>query len=284
MNRSPQTSRPIPVHAWPRAAAGGGIRGQASWIVRRAAAVVHGAAMLAVLLLSPSSYATPGARRAVVIRLYLATITDLVTFVLLSTGVSSVLVLLVATAAQSYGLSAFALEGIVRVLLLELIPLLAAVFVLVEVTLPGAALLALRRSEGLAHDRARERADQREHALRRAALPRAFAGMFVPLILCVIASWIALALAYLLLYGATPWALQGFGRVIGKVFDPVVGIVWTLKTMAFSVAVSLLPIAAALAPTGSRRPDPVDLTLTMLVRTGALLLLIELLALLGIYA
>ncbi len=60
-------------------------------------------------------------------------------FLLLSTGLSGVLVRLIASAARVYGLAPLGLERIVRVLLLELPPLLSAVFVLVEVTLPAAA-------------------------------------------------------------------------------------------------------------------------------------------------
>lgn len=281
----PQAPRSAETYERPRAFDFDSVFAQLDERGQRALAVGQRAAMLAVLLLSPSTYATQRARRRFAIRIYCSTTTGLLTFLLLSTSMSGVLVLLVASAARGYGLSPFALEGIVRVLLLELIPLLAAVFVLVEVTLPAAALLSMRRSGSrLHHLRMQPTRGYGDDVLREAALPRALAGMVAPLVFSVIASWIALAIGYLTLYGSTPWALQSFARVLGKVFEPAVAIVWSLKTIAFSVALSLLPIAAAIAPPCDRRVDPVDLTLTTLVRTGALLLLIELIALLAIYA
>ncbi len=270
---------------WPRAPGVGGVFARLGARGRRAGVVAQRAAMLAALLLSPSTYATHRARRRFAIRIYRATTTGLLTFLLLSTSMSGVLVWLVASAARAYGLSPLALEGIVRVLLLELIPLLAAVFVLVEVTLPAAALLSMRRTGGgLQLQRMEPLPRYDDEALRVAALPRALAGMFAPLVFCVLASWLTLALGYLTLYGTTPWALQRFARVLGNVFEPAVAIVWSLKTIAFSVALSLLPIAAAITSPRDQRADPVDLTLTTLVRTGALLLVIELIALLAIYA
>ncbi len=286
MNSStPSAPRSAATNERLRALPVGPVPAQLNARAHRAMVVVQRAAMLAVLLLSPSTYATHRARRRFVIRIYRSTTTGLLTFLLLSTSMSGVLVLLFASAARGFGLSPFALEGIVRVLLLELIPLLAAVFVLVEVTLPAAALLSVRRAGSPLHPVGTLPAHGRgDDMLREAALPRALAGMVAPLVFCVIASWIALALAYLILYGTTPWALQGFARVLGNVFEPAVAIVWSFKIIAFSVGLSLLPIAAAITPPRNQRVDPVDLTLTTLVRTGALLLLIELIALLAIYA
>lgn len=284
-SRSPRSPHGAHPRGLPRTFDAGAAIGPLAARGRRAVVVVQQAAMLAVLLLSPSTYAAHRTRRRFAVRIYRSTTRGLVTFLLLSTGLSGVLVQLIASTMRAYGLAPLALEGIVRVLLLELLPLLAAVFVLVEVTLPAAALLSLRRAgSGRQGGRLQTLQENGPDALRWAALPRALAGMLAPLALCMVASWIALALAYLTLYGATPWALQGFAHVLGGVFEPVVAVVWLLKTIGLGVASSLLPIAAAITPPHGQWVDPIDLTLTTLVRSGALLLLIELVSLLAVYA
>ncbi len=99
------------------------------------------------------------------------------------------------------------------------------------------------------------------------------AGMVAPLLLCVSASWVALLPAYRRLYGAAPWALQAFARVLGGVIEPIAACVWTLKTIAFGAALLLLPIAAATTPPRGQRVDPIDLRLTTQVRTSVLLVI-----------
>ena len=248
-----------------------------SRLVRGGRGVVWVAALLAAALLSPPSYANARARRAFVLRAYRSLLGALPAFLLLSSCLSSVLMWVVATAAQEYGLSRFALEVIVRVLVIELVPLLAALFVLVEVTLPAAAGLVMRGA-GSGHARADEGPPG-------AALPHALAGLIAPLVLSVLASWIALALGYLELYGTNPWALHSFARTLGNLFEPRVALLLVLKLCAFSATVSLLPIAAALlAQRPGPRADAADFTLTTLIRCAALLLLVELLALLAGYA
>ena len=276
MSRSPSVKRLFDPSAQAAAAQSGGSGSGIAELVRGGCDVVWFAAVLAVLLLSPSTYADAAARRTFVIRGHLAVTSALLSFVLLSSCMSGVLVRVVVVAAQDYGLSQFALGGIVRVLLLELIPLLAALFVLVEVSLPAAAALSLRhagRRPGLTHG-----------GLRRAVLPHALAAFIAPLILSVLASWIALVLGYLVLYGVTPWALGGFSRVLGNVFEPVVITLLVLKLIVFSLVVALLPIAAACVAPARQHGDAADFTLTTLIRVGALLLLIELLSLLAGYA
>ncbi|HPG80883.1 MAG TPA: ABC transporter permease, partial [Piscinibacter sp.] len=83
---------------------------------------IHLAALLTVLALSPASYA-PENRRAMARHLYLGTTQSLAWFTLLSLLISIVVIRIVLVTAVSYGLSQYALEMVVRVLVLELIPL-----------------------------------------------------------------------------------------------------------------------------------------------------------------
>jgi hypothetical protein len=73
------------------------------------------------------------------------TVPNLAWYGVLSALVSLVLIRIVVVTSQSYGLSRFALEMVVRVLVLELIPLCAAAFVALRTTLPAGLELAQRR-------------------------------------------------------------------------------------------------------------------------------------------
>ena len=89
-------------------------------------------AQFAVLMLSvaltPATYGR--ANRPVLARHLVAdTVPNLAWFGVLSALVSLVLIRIVVVTSLSYGLSRFALEMVVRVLVLELIPLTAAAFV-----------------------------------------------------------------------------------------------------------------------------------------------------------
>src|SRR3990167_9147552 len=89
-----------------------------------------------VLVLSPSSYGK-GTRRALARHLYLDTAPVLLGFTVLAALISLVLTRIVVVTALSYGLSRYALEMVIRVLVLELIPLTAALFVAMRCTIPN---------------------------------------------------------------------------------------------------------------------------------------------------
>jgi phospholipid/cholesterol/gamma-HCH transport system permease protein len=59
-------------------------------------------------------------------------------------------------------------------------------------------------------------------------------------------STIVLVLAYLNVYGLSPWGLADYTRTVGRVFDPVVSIGFALKTVLFGFAVAVIPTAAIL--------------------------------------
>ena len=55
-----------------------------------------------------------------------------------------------------------------------------------------------------------------------------------------------LVLAYLNVYGLSPWGLADYTRTVGRVFDPAVTIGFVFKTVAFGLAVAVIPTAAIL--------------------------------------
>ena len=135
--------------------------------------VVFIGAQVAVLAFSPSSYG-PAARRAVLRHVYYAAGPGLPGFTALMALFNVVLIRILVVTAFSYGLTQYALDAVVRVLVLELIPLIAALFVAVEYTIPGGSeLYKLRRAGALDAMRARG-VDPLSHEV----LPRVLAGMF----------------------------------------------------------------------------------------------------------
>ncbi len=239
--------------------------------------VIHLGAVLLVLALSPSSYAARH-RRALARQVVLGTAPTLAWFTLLSAFLSVVLIRIVIVTAQSYGLSQYALEMVVRVLVLELIPLAGALFVALRYSLPaGAELVGLRRRLGL------DTAGMRSPAmLAGELLPRVLAGVFAVLMLAAVSCVVALVIAYVSIHGLTPWALSGYTRTVGHIFNPAVVLIFSLKTLAFSATVALIPIASAVydAPPGASRTR---VELRALVRMFVLLLLVELVSLMGNY-
>ena len=241
-------------------------------------------ALAAIILsqaLSPGSYQGDN-RVAIERQLVTGTGQNVLWFSVLCALISIVLIRIVVVTAVSYGLSRFALEMVVRVLVLELIPLTAAIFVALRCTLPDGVELAELRARGELNALAEHGIDP----IRREALPRVLAGIFLVWMLVSVSCIISLLLAYFTIYGFTPWAFSGYTRVVGQVFSPAVSVILVLKTLFFSVAVSLIPMAAALydnvaAPLHSRSKAARELA--SMVRLFAVILLIEVASIVGNY-
>lgn len=237
-------------------------------------------AVLVVLAASPSSWRHPW--RGVIAReVWLGSAPLLLGFGLISTLLSVVIIRIVLVTAHSYGLSQYALEMVVRVLVLELIPLTAALFVALRVSLPVAVELAELRAAGL-----RDAPSNDPAMLRREVLPRAAGGFFAVLMLAALSSVICLVLAYLLVHGLSPWGLDRYTRLVGRVFDPAVTLIFTLKTLGLAAAVSLIPAGTALQqrPGNPGASSRALFELRALVRMFFAILLIELASLAGNYA
>jgi phospholipid/cholesterol/gamma-HCH transport system permease protein len=240
--------------------------------------IVHLGALLLVLALSPSSYRGPQ-RLGIARHVVAATAPVLLWFTLLSAITSLVITRIVLVTAESYGLSQYALEMVVRVLVIELIPLTAALFVALRWAVPGAAALARLRREGRLGDQRRAGID----TLRTEVLPRAVAGIFAVLLLATVSGVVTLVLAYLLAHGFSPWGLEGYTRLVGRVFHPTVTLVFAIKSAALAVAVSIIPLGSALHDPQAA-PVAASAELQGLVRLAAAVLVIEVLSLMVNYA
>ncbi len=209
------------------------------WLAR-AGRTLHFAAMMLSLAMSPSTYRRDN-RDAIAKQLVTGLGANLLWFTVLCALVSVVLIRIVVVTALGYGLSKFALEMVVRVLVLELIPITAAVFVALRCTLPDGVELAEMRRRG----ELQSLQGQAIEPMQREVLPRVMAGVFSVLMLVAVSCVMSLGLAYLNIYGFTPWGFGGYTRVVGQVFSPAVSIILVMKTLAFSLAVSLIPMASA---------------------------------------
>jgi len=235
--------------------------------------VLYLGAQIMVLAASPSSY-SPANRLLLARHVVLATAPILLWFTLLCALATLVITRIVVVTALSYGLSQYALQLIIRVLVLELIPLGAALFVALRSTIASSAELAEMRLRG-------ELASMPD-PLRQEAMPRALAGVFASVTLAALSCVVALVLAYLAVYGFTLSALPAYTRLFGQVFNPAVTLIFVLKTLFFSLAVALMPIASALydeAPAGLRH----GAELRALARMFVVILLIEMVSLVGNY-
>jgi phospholipid/cholesterol/gamma-HCH transport system permease protein len=198
-------------------------------------------------------------------------------FTLLSSLICMVIARIVVVTALTYGLTQYALEMLVRVLVIELIPLTAALFVAVRCTIPHGAEVAVLRQRGVLRAQLARGIDPR----RREVLPRAVAGLFSVALLAVLAGVVALVIAYLVTYGFTTWALAGYTRTVGRVFEPTMVVVFLLKTLMFALAIVLVPLGSALYDATRSR---IGAEVRALVRLFALLLLIEAFSLAANYA
>ena len=123
---------PIPHHAMPAELAGAARHLVAGWW-----GIVRLGALLLDMALSRATYSRENWRR-----LALHIVQDagpmLAGFTVLTTLISLILIRIVLVTALSYGLTQYALEMVVRVLVLELIPLTAALFAALRCTIPNA--------------------------------------------------------------------------------------------------------------------------------------------------
>ena len=198
-------------------------------------------ALALVMVLSAATYDATN-RKTIARQIYITTWQILPWFTLLSALISLVLIRIVVVTATSYGLSRYALDMVVRVLVLELIPLIAALFVTLRCALavnaPVAGIHIPRDLDVLGGgdtDRIRDE-----------LVPRLIAYAFSVVTMVVASSLVTLVLAYVGVYGLSPWGVGNYTRTVGQIFDLPVALGFALKVVFFSLAVAVIPIKASL--------------------------------------
>lgn len=213
--------------------------GTARWMLGWWDIVFFGAQAL-VMGLSPSSYRADTAR-ILARHIYQSIGSILPWYTVLTALISLVMTRIVVVTALSYGLSQYALEMVVRVLVLELLPMSAALFVALRYMAPVSSDIATLQRESQS---ASWREDQT--VLRDELMPRVLAGVVSVLTLTAVSALVALLIAYLVVYGLSPWGFDAYTRMVGRVFSPAVALGFAVKSLLFSLAVGVIPVAAAL--------------------------------------
>ncbi len=193
-----------------------------------------------VIALSPSSYRAHTA--GIVARhIYLSVGSILPWYSVLAAVVSLVITRIVVVTALSYGLSQYALEMVVRVLVLELLPISAAIFVALRYMAPiSSDIVTMQRESHLASWR------DDQTVLRDELMPRVLAGVVSVLTLTAVSAVLALLIAYVVVYGLSPWGFDAYTRMVGRVFGPAIALGFAVKSLLFSLAVGVIPIAASM--------------------------------------
>lgn len=246
------------------------------WATAWARITFFGSVMV-VRALSPRSYG-PQTRYNLAKHVYVDTAPILGWFTVLIALFTLIITRIVIATSAAYGLSQYALEMVIRVLVVELIPLTAALFVALRCTIPsGAALVEMRR---IGHFRTLRR--QHLDPIEVEVLPRLLAGVFSCITLAALSCIVAGILAYLGVYGFTSAGSDAYTHMAGRVFEPAFTFVFCLKTFFFALAVSVIPMASGLnniEDDGSRE----SAALQGLVRMFGVLLVLEALSLVGNY-
>ncbi|GAB3771552.1 hypothetical protein GCM10028796_40570 [Ramlibacter monticola] len=248
------------------------VRWAAAW-----ARITFFGSVMVVRAFSPRSYG-PETRYNLARHVYIDTAPILGWFTVLIALFTLIITRIVIVTSENYGLSQYALEMVVRVLLVELIPLTAALFVALRCTIPnGAALVEMRR---MGHFRTLRR--RRLDPIAVEVLPRLLAGIFACITLAVLSCVVAGILAYLAVWGPTSAGISSYMHTTGRVFNPMFTFIFVMKTLFFAIAVSIIPMASGLnniEDDGSRE----SAALQGLVRMFGVLLILEALSLVGNY-
>lgn len=231
--------------------------------------VLRFAAITLVMALSPATYDRT-MRRVAARQIYLSAWQALPGFALACAVVGFVLMRIVIGTAHEYGFPQYAVELAVRWLVVELFPLLAALFVALRSGAAIGARVALMHANGELDALARPGTDPLRHEL----VPRAIGSVVAVLVLTSFGCALALLLAYEATYGPSPWGLPQFLRITGQVFGPVLVLGLALKILLFGLAVAAIPISAAVRI--PRDPALVPLALRQgMVRVALALVAIE---------
>jgi phospholipid/cholesterol/gamma-HCH transport system permease protein len=225
-------------------------------------------------LVSPSTYGQ-AAREHAVRHVYAAAWQILPGYTLFSALFSLVLIEIVGRSAHKYGLSQYALELVLRVLVLELIPLLTALFVALRTGAAIASEIALMKVGG----ELEEQADGGAGPLSDELVPRVAGAALSVFSLTTISCALAGVLSYLVFYGTSRAAFDGFTRIVGNVFDWPVLAGFALKCLLFGLAVALIPIATGLEAERGRLDSAPSAVLGGLVKLFFVIGVIEIVSL-----
>lgn len=191
--------------------------------------------------LSPSSYGTFA--RGLALREIHATAWPVLPGYLAFTALLSLVVIdIVNDAAHRFGFAAYSLELVLRVLALEVVPLMTALFVALR---SGAAIgvdVALMRVSGELQEEAEAGLDP----LNRELVPRIAAAALSLLSLTILSCTLVVVITYFVYFHTSVSGLAIYNGVVSNVFTIPILIGFVLKCALFGLAVALIPLASGL--------------------------------------
>jgi phospholipid/cholesterol/gamma-HCH transport system permease protein len=203
--------------------------------------VLRFAGFAIVAALSPSTYSQQ-AREVAVRQIYLTAWQILPGYAAIAALLSLLLIEVVVGSARRYGVTQYSLELVLRVLVLELVPLMTALFVALRSGAAIGAEIALMAVRGELEDKEEAAASPLHAELVPRIAGAALSVGSLTTIGCLIAVWFA----YVEFYGFTSAALAEFSPIVRNVFDGPELVGFCLKCLLFGLAVAIIPAATAL--------------------------------------
>lgn len=211
--------------------------------------------------------------RVVILHAYLRLRWALVLFILIAAMTNTVITEIVTKTLSQFGMGSLASTLMIRVMLVELVPIAAALIVAIKLTIPlGAELSGLRHNQhlNLLHDVGLD-------AYRMEFLPRLLMGIYGVVMFAALGSAVVLLTLYQGIYGFTTAGYDSFTNIFARVMTPFFAFIFAGKAIAFGYIVALIPLTSAFSKTrfGLRR----DTELVTLARMLFLIMVAEVLSL-----
>jgi phospholipid/cholesterol/gamma-HCH transport system permease protein len=203
--------------------------------------VLRFAGIATVAAFSPSTY-NQRAREIAVRQIYYTAWQILPGYAAAAALLSLLLIEVVVGSARKYGVTQYSLELVLRVLVLELVPLMTALFVALRSGAAIGAEIALMSVRGELEDKEEAEASPLHAELVPRIAGAALSVGSLTTLGCLIAVW----LAYVVFYGFTSAALPEFSPIVRNVFDGLELAGFCLKCLLFGLAVAIIPAATAL--------------------------------------
>ena len=178
----------------------------------------------------------------VVKQVYFTAVQILTVFLGYALVISWLIITIILTTARDFGLTEFASEMTIRVLVLELLPFLTALFVALRsgsaINTEVALMQVNNELDALAHCKV--------PPMQFEFLPRLIGGVISVITLAGLAGVLALLLSYLSIYGLSMAGFEAFTQIIAKVFNLKILAGLLAKCALFGLAVTLIPVTAGL--------------------------------------
>ena len=156
--------------------------------------------------------------------------------------ISWLIITIILATARDFGLTAFASEMTIRVLVLELLPFLTALFIALRsgsaINTEVALMQVNNELDALAHCKV--------PPMQFEFLPRLIGGVISVITLAGLAGLLALLLSYLSIYGLSMAGFEPFTQTIAKIFNFQILTGLIAKCALFGLAVTLIPVTAGL--------------------------------------